>query len=68
MPTFYAKIGTFSGTIIVVKRVRDFKVGQKIEYSDVFQDCSGCYTGMVPRWHRGELSRIEGNRLFIDRL
>lgn len=67
MPTFYAKVGTLSGSVILVKRVRDFEVGQKIQYVEL-EECRGMSVGLVPRWHGGEIWKIEDNRLFINRI
>jgi len=63
-PTFQAKIGTMSGSIIIVKRVRDFEVGQKIQFAEL-RDLEGCSVGMAPRWRGGEIWKIEDNRLFV---
>lgn len=65
MPTFYAKVGTMSGSVVVVKRVRDFAVGQKIQFAET-RDLEGCSVGMAPRWRGGEIWKIEDNRLFIN--
>lgn len=64
MPTFYAKVGTMSGSVIVVKRTRDFEVGQKIQFAEI-RDLEGCSVGMAPRWRGGEIWKIDDNRLFI---
>jgi hypothetical protein len=66
-PTFQAKIGTMPSAIIIVKRVRDFEVGQRIEYADTYE-LRGMSVGMAPRWHRGTVWKIECDRLYIDRI
>lgn len=65
MPTFYAKIGTHSSTVILVKRVRDFEVNQWIEFAEI-RDLEGCSVNMAPRWRRGIIWKIEDNRLFVN--
>jgi len=65
-PTFQAKIGTMPGTIIIIKRVRNFEVGQHIEFADIC-DLLGMSVGMAPRWQRGVIWLIEGNRLYVNK-
>ncbi len=66
-PTFQAKIGTMPGSIIIVKRVRDFEVGQRIQYADTYE-LRGMSVGMAPRWSGGIIWKIEDNRLYVDRI
>jgi len=64
-PTFLAKVGTMSGSVIVVKRVRDFEVNQWIEFAEI-RDLEGCSVSMAPHWRRGIIWKIEDNRLFVN--
>lgn len=64
-PTYQAKIGTMSGSIIIVKRARKFKVGQRIEFADTL-DLRGCSVSVAPKWRTGTIWLIEDDRLFIN--
>lgn len=63
---FLAKIGSHPGTLVAVKRTRDFKVGQKIEYADT-DNLKARSTSMAPQWQPGIIWKIDGDRLFINR-
>ncbi len=64
-PTYQAKVGTHSSTVVIVKRAREFVVGQRIEFAETHL-LRGCSVGVAPRWIKGRVWRIEDNRLFID--
>jgi hypothetical protein len=65
-PTYQAKVGTMSGSIIIVKRLRDFEVGQRVQYAETYE-LRGTSTGMAPKWSGGIIWKIESDRLFIER-
>jgi len=64
-PTYQAKIGTMGSTTIIVKRAREFEVGQRLEFAEVM-DLRGCSVGVTPRWRSGIVWLIEDDRLFIN--
>jgi len=66
-PTFQAKVGTGPSAVIVVKRVRDFRVGQWIQFAET-HDLTGMLVSSPPRWRGGVIARIDGDRLFLDLL
>jgi hypothetical protein len=63
-PTWYAKVGTLSGTTVIIKRARTFEVGQRIEFADLC-DLRGTSRNMAPRWRTGYIWKIDDHRLFI---
>jgi hypothetical protein len=65
-PLFQAKVGTFSGTLVMVKRVRDFELNQRIDYCEI-TDVDGMSTGCTPPWKHGIIWKIDGDRLFISK-
>jgi hypothetical protein len=66
-PLYQAKVGTMSGSLIMVKRARDFEVDQRIEFAEL-QDVRGMSVSMAPRWRTGIIWKIEDDRLFINLL
>jgi len=66
-PTFQAKIGTGPSAVIIVKRVRDFHVDQWIQFAER-SDLAGMCVGCTPTWHGGIITKIENDRLFVDRM
>lgn len=66
-PTFQAKVGTGSSTVIIIKRARDFTIGQQIEFAET-RDLQGMCKCCTPKWHGGLIWKIEDNRLFLDRV
>ncbi len=64
---FFAKIGSMPGTIILVNRTRDFRVGQHIKYCDT-SAIEGMSIGTTPRWEVGKIWKIENNRLYLERM
>ena len=64
-PTYSAKVGTRGSTVVLVKRVRSFFVGQRIEYCET-SDLCGMSVACTPTWRKGIVYRIDGNRLFIE--
>jgi hypothetical protein len=65
-PEYLAKIGTFSGAIVLIKRVRKFQEGQHIEYCDT-KDLRGMCKGCTPTWQPGRIWKIDDGRLFISK-
>lgn len=63
---YQAKVGTHSATLIIVKRVREFFVGQRIDFAE-HCDLQGMCQGVTPRWRSGIVWKIEFDRLFVDR-
>lgn len=64
---YLAKVGTFSGCIVLIKRVRKFLEGQRIEYCDT-KDLRGMAKGFPPKWESGRIWKIEDGRLFISKI
>lgn len=65
-PMFFAKVGTGPSDLVIVRKVRKFFVGQRINFvrSD---DVKGMKKGSSPDWWRvGIVWKIEDNRLFIS--
>jgi hypothetical protein len=60
-------VGTFSGCIVLIKRVRKFLEGQRIEFCDT-KDLRGMSTGCTPKWEAGKIWKIDGGRLFISKI
>lgn len=65
-PVFYAKVGTTSSNLVLIKRARAFYAGQTIEFVTL-SECEGQSIGVAPSWRGGLITKIDGNRLFIDR-
>ncbi len=70
-PLFQAKIGTHSGTLILVKRARrsgqPFEEHERVEYVD-YSEVKDRSVGMAPQtWHDGVVWKVEDNRIFISR-
>lgn len=65
--TYFAKVGTHSGTLIVVYLTRKFEVGKVIKFATLDR-VNGCRAGYVPEncWQRGLIEKIEGDRLFLS--
>lgn len=63
--TYYAKVGTMPGSIILIKRVRTFSVDQRIEFCEAM-DLRGMSTGCTPTWRSGIVWKIEDNRIFVN--
>jgi hypothetical protein len=63
---YAAKVGTMSGTLVLIKRARRFYEGQFIYYVET-KELEGMSTGCTPRWHYGTIWKIEGGRIFINR-
>jgi hypothetical protein len=66
-PEYLAKIGTFSGAIVLIKRVRKFLEGQRIEFCDT-KDLRGMSTGCTPTWQSGKIWKIDDGRIFITKV
>jgi hypothetical protein len=66
-PTYQAKIGTMPSSVIVVRRLRDFSVGQRIEFAEL-DDMRGMSVGCTPVWKHGVIWKIEFDRLYVNRL
>lgn len=66
-PLYQAKIGTLPGSLIMVRRARKFYVEQRIEFAEL-DDVRGMSVGMSPKWQHGIIWKIEGNRLFVNRV
>lgn len=64
---FQAKVGTLSSTLVMVRRIRKFHVGQFIRFAEL-KDVDGMSIGCTPPWRGGVITRIDGNRLFIERM
>lgn len=65
-PTYDAKVGTFSGCRILIKRARKFTIGQRIEYAEE-QNLRGMSTGCTPTWQPGKIWDIQDNRIFVNK-
>lgn len=65
-PLYSAKIGTTSSNLIMVRRVRRFRVGQSIMFAAI-ADVEGMSVGCTPPWRSGNIWKIENNRLFVER-
>jgi len=57
-PTYLAKVGSGCSCLILIKRVREFWVGQQIQYCRE-DDLRGMSVGMAPKWRIGEIWKIE---------
>ena len=66
-PTWYAKVGTMSGSVIVVYQPKEFHVGQRILFAELHK-LKGTSKRMTPRWESGQIYKIEDSRLFIELL
>lgn len=65
-PLYSAKIGTTASNLIMVYRVRKFRVNQQIKFATI-SDVEGMSKGCTPRWSSGRIWKIESNRLFVER-
>lgn len=69
-PFFQAKVGTQSGTLILVKGARrsgqPFEVNDRIEFAE-WSSLQGMATCCTPAWQPGHIWKIEDNRLFVNR-
>jgi hypothetical protein len=70
-PLFQAKVGTLSGSLVLIKRARragqGFEVDERVEYVE-WGALQGMSKSMSPHnWHPGCIWKIEDNRLFINR-
>ena len=61
VPTYQAKIGTGPGCVVVVKRIRVFKVDMKVEFAQVLPE------SRKGPWESGHIWKIEDDRLYISR-
>jgi hypothetical protein len=66
-PVYLAKVGTGPSTLVLIKRVRKFKVGQYIYFCNR-RDVEGMRVGTTPRWKSGHIYDIRGTMLFIELL
>lgn len=66
-PEYLAKVGSFSSAVVLIKRVRKFLEGQRIEFCDT-KDLRGMSTGCTPMWRSGRIWKIEDGRLFIKKV
>lgn len=70
-PLFQAKVGTLSGSLVLVKRARrrgqPFEEHERIEFIEL-NELQGTSKSMlcVP-WHAGYIWKVEDNRIFINR-
>jgi hypothetical protein len=65
LPLFRAKVGTGPGTLVLIRRVREFYVGQDLKFckhTAVEGMCKGC----TPPWVSGHVYDIKGDLLFIE--
>ena len=65
-PLYLAKVGSGPSDLIMVKRVRDFFVGQHILFARI-DDVRGMCIGCTPNWSHGLIWKIEDDRLFVER-
>lgn len=65
-PLYAAKVGTTASNLIMVRRVRNFHVGQQIMFATL-SEVEGMSVGCTPAWRSGNIWKIEANRLFVDR-
>ena len=65
-PLFSAKVGTTSSNLVVIYRIRDFKVGQRIKFSTI-EELRGRSKSCSPRWSGGVIDSICDGMLFISR-
>jgi hypothetical protein len=66
-PEYLAKVGTFSGCIVLIKRARKFLEGQRIQFCDT-KDLRGMSQSCTPKWESGKIWKIEDGRMFISKL
>lgn len=64
-PLYLAKIGTGPSDLIMVKRQRKFRVGQRLQFATI-EDVRGMCVGCTPRWRGGIAWKIEDNRLYVE--
>jgi hypothetical protein len=64
---YLAKVGTFSGCLVLIKSKRKFAVGMRIQFCDT-KDLEGMSTGCTPKWRYGMIWKIEDGRLFISKI
>lgn len=64
---YQAKVGTLGSTLVMVRRVRKFHVGQSIRFAEL-KDVDGMCVGCTPSWRGGVIHRIDDNRLYIERM
>lgn len=56
--TWLAKVGTGPSDIVIIKRARQFSVGQRIEFKRT-EELRGMSVGMAPRnWRTGIIEQI----------
>lgn len=65
-PLYAAKVGTTASNLIMVYRVRRFRVGQQIMFATL-SEVEGMSVGCTPAWRSGRIWKIESNRLFVER-
>jgi hypothetical protein len=65
-PVFAAKIGSLGSSCVLVKRKRSFAEGDAIEYCNE-RDLDGMSKSCTPKWERGTVWKVDGDRLFISR-
>ena len=64
-PVFLSKVGTGPSTLVLIKRVRKFHVGQHIEFCNR-RDVDGMCVGGTPKWKHGHIYDIRNEMLFIE--
>ena len=64
-PTYQAKIGTGSSAVVIIRRVRRFSLGQRIQFANI-DDLMGQCVGCASRWRTGIIWDIMDNRLYIE--
>jgi len=64
-PLYQAKVGTGSSTTIMVKRQREFFVGQRMQFAER-SDVEGMCVACTPKWRDGSVWKIEDGRLFVN--
>lgn len=69
-PLFQSKVGTLSGTLVLIKGARrsgqGFEVDERVEFVE-WGNLRGMSKSMSPHnWQRGIIWKIEDNRLFIN--
>ena len=60
-----AKIGSHPSAVILVKRTRRFRVGQRIYFANI-DDCRGMSKSCTPAWKSAMVWKIEDDRLFLE--
>lgn len=65
-PLYSAKVGTTASNLVMICRIRRFRVDQMIMFATL-AEVEGMSVGCTPHWRSGRIWKIENNRLFIER-